>query len=58
VLADLPPRLNWGCGPEPIPGWINSDRLDARGVDLCCDIRDGLPLADATRESLFLEAVR
>jgi len=39
-------RLNWGCGPSPAPGWTNSDRSSARGVDLPCDIRDGLPVAD------------
>jgi ubiquinone/menaquinone biosynthesis C-methylase UbiE len=37
-------RLNWGCGPHPEPGWINSDRQSHPGVDLVCDIRDGLPL--------------
>jgi SAM-dependent methyltransferase len=39
-------RLNWGCGPTPAPGWINSDRLDGGGIDVSCDIRDGLPLPD------------
>jgi SAM-dependent methyltransferase len=37
-------RLNWGCGNDPRPGWINSDTKDQPGVDLVCDIRDGLPL--------------
>jgi predicted SAM-dependent methyltransferase len=37
-------RLNWGCGPAPAPGWINSDLLQAPGIDLSCDIREGLPL--------------
>jgi predicted SAM-dependent methyltransferase len=39
-------RLNWGCGPQPVPGWLNADRRPAPGVDLCGDIRDGLPLPD------------
>ena len=39
-------RLNWGCGTEPPDGWINSDRKEAPGVDLTCDILDGLPLDD------------
>ena len=39
-------RLNWGCGEDPVPGWINSDVKDTPGIDLPCDIRDGLPLAD------------
>ncbi len=37
-------RLNWGCGPHPAPGWLNSDKEPAPGVDICRDIRDGLPL--------------
>jgi len=39
-------RLNWGCGPTPAAGWTNSDQLTAPGIDLSCDIRDGLPLPD------------
>ena len=39
-------RLNWGCGTEPEPGWINSDIKAGPGIDLPCDIRDGLPLED------------
>jgi SAM-dependent methyltransferase len=39
-------RLNWGCGRHPAPGWINSDRKQALGIDISCDIRDGLPLPD------------
>jgi predicted SAM-dependent methyltransferase len=37
-------RLNWGCGLHPEPGWINSDIKEAPGIDLTCDIREGLPL--------------
>jgi SAM-dependent methyltransferase len=37
-------RLNWGCGPRPKRGWINSDRVKHPGVDVVCDIRRGLPL--------------
>ena len=39
-------RLNWGCGGDPRPGWINSDAIGAPGVDIVCDIRDGLPLEE------------
>ncbi len=39
-------RLNWGCGASGEPGWINSDQKEGPGIDLPCDIRDGLPLAD------------
>src|SRR5262249_28916555 len=38
-------RLNWGCGPCIAPDWINADRKIGAGVDLACEIREGLPLA-------------
>jgi predicted SAM-dependent methyltransferase len=41
-------RLHWGCGREGRAGWLNADRVPHPGVDLCCDIRAGLPIADAT----------
>jgi SAM-dependent methyltransferase len=41
-----PRRLNWGCGGDPRPGWINSDAKELPGVEICCDIRDRLPLDD------------
>ncbi|HEX6364362.1 MAG TPA: methyltransferase domain-containing protein [Albitalea sp.] len=41
-------RLHWGCGPNPPPGWLNSDRLRGPGIDLSGDIRDGLALGDAS----------
>ena len=37
-------RLNWGCGGHVLPGWINSDRKERPGVNLCCDIAEGLSL--------------
>ncbi len=37
-------RLNWGCNNHSLPGWINSDRWPVPGVDLVCDILEGLPL--------------
>ena len=41
-------RLNWGCGSHPGPGWVNSDLKAGPGIDISCDIRHGLPLADAS----------
>ena len=41
-------RLHWGCGRTIGAGWINSDRSDHSGVDLACDIREGLPLDSDT----------
>lgn len=41
-------RLNWGCGTEPQPGWINSDIKEDPTVDISCDILDGLPLEEGS----------
>jgi predicted SAM-dependent methyltransferase len=41
-------RLNWGCGTEPEPGWINSDIKEDPAVDISCDILDGLPLEEGS----------
>lgn len=37
-------RLHWGCGSVTPTGWINSDIRPRPGVDLPCDIVQGLPL--------------
>jgi len=37
-------RLHWGCGASVAPGWINSDVLEGKSVDVVADIRKGLPL--------------
>ena len=37
-------RLNWGCGSSPGGGWINSDIKEGPGIDISCDILEGLPL--------------
>jgi predicted SAM-dependent methyltransferase len=41
-------RLNWGCGTNPDAGWINSDIKEGAGIDLSCNILEGLPLADGS----------
>src|SRR3954462_15440704 len=43
-------RLNWGCGGHTLPGWINSDNKQGPGIDMSCDIRDGLPLPDGSMD--------
>ena len=43
-------RLHWGCGYVRPDDWINSDILALPGIDICCDIREGLPLRDASIE--------
>jgi SAM-dependent methyltransferase len=39
-------RLNVGCGLNPAAGWLNLDWRAQEGVDLCCDLRGPVPLAD------------
>jgi len=39
-------RLHWGCNDKTPAGWINSDIKERPGIDLSCDILDGLPLDD------------
>ena len=41
-------RLNWGCGRFALRGWINADIRPGPGVDVLHDIREGLPIRDAT----------
>jgi SAM-dependent methyltransferase len=43
-------RLHWGCGGSGTPGWINSDIKEGPGIDIACDIRNGLPLADGSMD--------
>ena len=37
-------RLNWGCGGQGEPGWINSDLKEGPGIEITGDILNGLPL--------------
>jgi ubiquinone/menaquinone biosynthesis C-methylase UbiE len=37
-------RLHWGCDSVTPAGWINSDIKRGPGIDLSCDILQGLPL--------------
>jgi SAM-dependent methyltransferase len=43
-------RLHWGCGSWLPEGWINSDQKDDPGIDISCDILDGLPLETGSME--------
>ena len=43
-------RLNWGCGRHVAPGWVNCDIKQGPWIDVSCDIRDGLPMPDASFE--------
>jgi predicted SAM-dependent methyltransferase len=52
-------RLNWGCGTNPAPGWMNSDIKEAPGVHIVADIRGGLPLeAGAVEYAVSIHALQ
>jgi predicted SAM-dependent methyltransferase len=44
AIASEVRRLQFGCGSFPAEGWLNSNLTPGPGVDICCDIRDGLPI--------------
>ncbi len=41
-------RLNWGCAGSPARGWMNGDVAVSPGLDVIGDLREGLPLPDAS----------
>jgi SAM-dependent methyltransferase len=48
VHAPPPARMNIGCGPCTGSGWLNADLHPGEGIDLECDIRQGVPLPEET----------
>lgn len=53
VLAST--YLDVGCGPNTHAEFINLDYLWHPGVDVCWDIRMGLPFADGSKRGVFSE---
>ena len=59
-LSQLPAAdllINFGCGPFPLPGWINVDIARWPGVEIIWDLRRGLPFPDESCAALFGEHV-
>jgi predicted SAM-dependent methyltransferase len=48
------PRLQLGCGPHPIPGWLNSDLLSG---DIYLDITRPFPIPDVSLAFVYSEHV-
>jgi ubiquinone/menaquinone biosynthesis C-methylase UbiE len=48
-------RLHWGCGDRTPSGWINADIQEGPGIDIGCNILDGLPLASDSIDCIFSE---
>ena len=53
--------INIGCGSKPHPDATNIDRYSGKGVDIVCDVRQGLPFEtdsiDEARADYFLEQI-
>jgi SAM-dependent methyltransferase len=47
--------LDVGCGANPHLGLINLDYLWRPGIDVCWDVRKGLPFGNATMRGVFSE---
>lgn len=50
-------RLHWGCGDVTPAGWINSDISGGPGVDIGCDVLEGLPLEDESIDCISSQHV-
>jgi len=60
TLRSLPAkdlRLNIGCGPNPLPGWVNVDVARGPGIDVVWDLRYGLPFPAESCAVVFGEHV-
>ena len=57
LLTDRRPKryLNLGCGGNILDDYINLDYTWSRGVDLCWDVKRGIPLASNSLEGIFTE---
>ena len=47
--------LDIGCGPHPHKGYCNLDYWWRPGIDVCWDVRHGLPMSDASIRGVYSE---
>ena len=50
-------KLHFGCGPRILPGWVNIDGWNFPGINFETDLRQPLPLSDASCQLIFTEHV-
>lgn len=56
AAAGGPLRLHLGCSDVYLAGWLNVDMADPRHhLDLCWDLRRGIPFPDGQAEAVFAE---
>ncbi|WP_254075642.1 class I SAM-dependent methyltransferase [Paenibacillus tritici] len=53
----FPLRIDIGCGPDKESGYLGIDRTLYPGVDIVCDIGEGIPLPDNTAEFVMASRV-
>lgn len=53
--ANLPLKVNVGCGNEPFPGWVNLDLDPGVRADIVWDVTDGLPFLDNSCAFIYSE---
>lgn len=51
MAAEL--KLNLGCGPRPLDGYVNIDFFDTDKADLVHDLRRPLPYEDGTVDEIY-----
>lgn len=49
--------MNFGCGANPLPGWVNLDIARGDNIDIVWDLRNGFPFASESCAALFGEHV-
>jgi len=55
MAEDKAVRLNLGSGGRPIHGWVNIDIAPLPGVDLQCDLAQGLPHEDQSVDAIWAD---
>lgn len=50
-------KLHIGCGRYHLEGWVNIDIREIKGVDVICDITQGLPFEEESVDLIFSEHV-
>lgn len=50
-------KLNIGCGSKPLKGYINLDIIPHEGIDVVCDIEQGLPFSEEKFDEVIADYI-